>query len=303
MVRGQPLLQNLAVADDDAEQVVEVVRDAAGELAHGFHFLRLPELLFQPFAVSDVTVHDNQLLYLPGRAGDGAGGGLEYAPRTVLVAHAVFDPPPALAAERFPRSLLDLRAVFGMNLLERRGVPQLFFGVAESLAIGRTVVDAVARGIDQGNHVGRIFADEARQFLALRQLAANAVDLHLLPNRVQVKQQNQADQRANGGVQRGRVNLGGAERQRGNGEGENAHGEQQRDQNGGGPEPPLAALDIRDGGVDRTIVGTTEARLRFGSVHGAPERNTNSVLLPLIRRAPSHRQISPGRRRLAMRRF
>ena len=42
--RGVPL-QRLEVADDDGQQVVEVVRDAAGQLADRLHLLRLGELL------------------------------------------------------------------------------------------------------------------------------------------------------------------------------------------------------------------------------------------------------------------
>ena len=41
--------EQLAVAEDDGEQVVEVVRDAAGEPADRLHLLRLAELLLEPF--------------------------------------------------------------------------------------------------------------------------------------------------------------------------------------------------------------------------------------------------------------
>ena len=44
-VAAHALLQQLQIAHDDGEQVVEIVRDAAGELAHGLHLLRLAELL------------------------------------------------------------------------------------------------------------------------------------------------------------------------------------------------------------------------------------------------------------------
>ena len=39
---------HLRVTQDHGEQVVEVVRDAAGEPPHGLHFLRLEELLLRP---------------------------------------------------------------------------------------------------------------------------------------------------------------------------------------------------------------------------------------------------------------
>ena len=48
--RRQSSLQHLAVADNDAQQVVEVVRDASGQPADSLHFLRHAQLaLEQPF--------------------------------------------------------------------------------------------------------------------------------------------------------------------------------------------------------------------------------------------------------------
>ncbi|GJD67564.1 hypothetical protein MMMDOFMJ_0480 [Methylobacterium gnaphalii] len=44
-------LQHVQVADDDRQHVVEVVGEAAGELAHRFHLLGLPQLGLQPVAV------------------------------------------------------------------------------------------------------------------------------------------------------------------------------------------------------------------------------------------------------------
>ena len=43
------------VAEDDGEDVVEIVRDAAGELADGLHFLRLAELFFEAFVQRDIA--------------------------------------------------------------------------------------------------------------------------------------------------------------------------------------------------------------------------------------------------------
>src|SRR5262245_22593524 len=40
------LLRHFAITQNRAEYVVEVVRDAAGERADGFHFLRFPQSLF-----------------------------------------------------------------------------------------------------------------------------------------------------------------------------------------------------------------------------------------------------------------
>ncbi len=41
-------LQRFEISDDDGEQIVEVVGDAAGELPDTFHFLRLAQPLFAP---------------------------------------------------------------------------------------------------------------------------------------------------------------------------------------------------------------------------------------------------------------
>ena len=53
---GGPKLSStkLAVAEDRRQQVVEVVRHAAGQLADGFHLLRLPELRLERLALADI---------------------------------------------------------------------------------------------------------------------------------------------------------------------------------------------------------------------------------------------------------
>ena len=45
LVAGERILQQVAVADDGREQVIEVVSDAAGEPADGLHFLGLAQML------------------------------------------------------------------------------------------------------------------------------------------------------------------------------------------------------------------------------------------------------------------
>ena len=47
LVRRQPLGEMLRIAQDDGEQIVEIVRHAAGELTHRLHFLGLAELLIE----------------------------------------------------------------------------------------------------------------------------------------------------------------------------------------------------------------------------------------------------------------
>src|SRR5581483_4164841 len=51
------LAKELAVAEDRGQQVVEVVRDAAGEPADRLHLLRLQKLLFEQLSLGDVARH------------------------------------------------------------------------------------------------------------------------------------------------------------------------------------------------------------------------------------------------------
>ena len=53
---GQVAQQQLCVAENGGQQVVEVVGDAARQLAHGFHLLRLAELLLEVALIADVAL-------------------------------------------------------------------------------------------------------------------------------------------------------------------------------------------------------------------------------------------------------
>src|SRR5689334_15531758 len=56
--------QQLHVADDDGEQIVEVMRDAAGKSSHRFHLLTLPQLSFEQPFLGDVTSSNKAALQL-----------------------------------------------------------------------------------------------------------------------------------------------------------------------------------------------------------------------------------------------
>jgi len=56
IVRDQ-ILQDLDAAGDDGEEIVEVVRNAAGELADGIHLLRMAQLLLGRDLLGDVADH------------------------------------------------------------------------------------------------------------------------------------------------------------------------------------------------------------------------------------------------------
>jgi len=54
-VRGSELVEeNLRVAADHGEQIIEIVSDSSGETADRFHFLRLTKLVFENAAFCDV---------------------------------------------------------------------------------------------------------------------------------------------------------------------------------------------------------------------------------------------------------
>ena len=59
--------QQLGVADDGGEEVVEVVRDAAGELADRLHLLRLTQLLLEALPLGHVADVDQEVQRSAGR--------------------------------------------------------------------------------------------------------------------------------------------------------------------------------------------------------------------------------------------
>ena len=74
---GHPPGDQLAVAEDHGEQVVEVVRDAAGQLPDRFHLLRLPQLRFERPLQGDVALH-HRGAHQPALAiANGRGGELD----------------------------------------------------------------------------------------------------------------------------------------------------------------------------------------------------------------------------------
>ena len=68
--RGGAGQQQLGAAQDGREQVVEIVRDAAGELADRLHLLRLPELVLEALPVGDVPEVRQQRDRTPIGVGD-----------------------------------------------------------------------------------------------------------------------------------------------------------------------------------------------------------------------------------------
>ncbi len=70
VARFEFLGQELGIADDHGEQVVEIMRDAAGKLPGRFHFLRLDELFLGVLALGEIVddANENGLAFLLGLA-------------------------------------------------------------------------------------------------------------------------------------------------------------------------------------------------------------------------------------------
>src|SRR5690349_219257 len=54
LIKRRPLVEQPKASDHCGEQIVEIVSDAAGELADRVHFLRLDQLAFQRALLADV---------------------------------------------------------------------------------------------------------------------------------------------------------------------------------------------------------------------------------------------------------
>ena len=86
------LIRELREAHHCGEQIVEIMRDAAGERAHRFHFLRVQQLLFQQTPFGYVGQHaDNARRYRPGRdtVGERCRGDMQPARAAIVLGHHV----------------------------------------------------------------------------------------------------------------------------------------------------------------------------------------------------------------------
>src|SRR5258707_15568947 len=88
MIGSELVEENVSVSADDHEEVVEVVSDAAGEAADGFHFLGLAELVFEDAALGDVFGDGFEDVGGFVAAGDGASADADGDSFAVLAAPA-----------------------------------------------------------------------------------------------------------------------------------------------------------------------------------------------------------------------
>jgi hypothetical protein len=125
------------------------------------------EPFFSGFFDGDVTIHDHQLLDLSFGVANGAGGGLEGAPRAVLVAQAILE---TLADARFARlagGFADFGAIFVMNLLEDRSASEFGGGVSKNLVVGGALIKAAPFDVNERDHVGGVLGDDLEELFAV----------------------------------------------------------------------------------------------------------------------------------------
>ena len=65
IARRQTPLQQVDITQNGLHQIVEIVRDAPGQPSHRLHFLRLPVLVLQFFALRNVAYHHDAQAVFP----------------------------------------------------------------------------------------------------------------------------------------------------------------------------------------------------------------------------------------------
>ena len=103
------------VAEQDRQQVVDLVGDAAREPAEALHLLRVPQLLLEPAHVGDVGREAGEAHDLPRLVADGLAAVVHVDDRAVRAHHAVLG---LVAVEPAGPGRVDARAVAGMHALQ-----------------------------------------------------------------------------------------------------------------------------------------------------------------------------------------
>ena len=87
-----------------------------------------------------------------------------------LVPHAVFQAGAVPRAHRVSGCLLNLLAIFGMDLFKRICAFQFFVGVTKNLFVRRAVIKSPSLRIYYCDHIDGIFSDKSKQLLTLNQM-------------------------------------------------------------------------------------------------------------------------------------
>lgn len=164
------------------EAALEAIEEEAAIRQSGERVVQgmVGELGFRLDAPGDIAVDDDQLFDFAALVLDGAGGGFENSPLAVFVTEAILQALAYAGSARFARGFEHLEAVVGMDLFEDRGLGQFLGRVAEDLFVGGTVVEAVTFGVDQRDHVGGIFGNDAEELFAIAGTTVSEVDPELL---------------------------------------------------------------------------------------------------------------------------
>ena len=92
------------------------------------------------------------------------------------------------AIRLFCRSLFHAVLVGWMNLIESRTAIQFLGRISEHFLVSGTAIDSLPVMIDDRNHVGGIFSDQLKQFVAIRQLPSHPLQLQVLVHGVDIEQ-------------------------------------------------------------------------------------------------------------------
>ena len=170
----------VAVAEDRREQVVEVVRDPAGELTDRFHLLRLAQLLLELAPLGDVARVDD----------DGADGGVAEA----VDADPFHDPPRAVGvmepdffhdrragfADGLGQAHADELAILRVQEIEDRSSHHLLRRPSEMADRRGAEIRDAPLGVDQQQRVGAVLDQRAEALFAGAQRRLGVPALHFL---------------------------------------------------------------------------------------------------------------------------
>jgi len=151
MALGQSQRMTYAIEEEE-EGAVWQIRQRIMECA-------VRERLLCVFALGDVTIDDDQLLWSIRVAVDNTGNGLQYSPGTVFVAYTIFKRFPSASQVRLLGRFRYLLPVGWMYLLQCRSGLQVLRGVPQNVLIGRIVVQTPTVAVDNSDHVSSILSD------------------------------------------------------------------------------------------------------------------------------------------------
>ncbi len=138
-VFGSELIEeNFGIAADDHEQIVEVVSDASGETADGFHFLRLTELIFEDATLGDVFGDGFENISGLVFGGDGAAADADGDGGSILA---------------LPASFKAIHATGAAEFVDQAGI---FAGIEEDIFLRIEGKDFESGVVTQHSNEGRV---------------------------------------------------------------------------------------------------------------------------------------------------